>query len=174
MFLDAERRPREPEARRDVVRVGVDRLQELQVVAQARVQRQVGGWLSTRPARRCRRSALVCDTTLSPKVCVKPALLYVPVEEVRERRERVRAANRPRIGDRVVVVEKVDADPQRVRTRLMREVVRRPGTSCSRRPVGTARQRAERRHAGDAHRRTDRIAWAAPSGRRRRTARAFR
>ena len=61
-----------PDARRHVVRVGVDRLEELQVVAKAEVQRQAraGAPLVLRvdaDVRDC-----VCETTGSPNVCVKP------------------------------------------------------------------------------------------------------
>ena len=69
-----ERRPGESQARRHVVRVGVDRFEELQVVAQAHVERQIrAGFplvLRVNPT-----FGLVCDTTVSPKVCVKPELL---------------------------------------------------------------------------------------------------
>ena len=94
--------------------------QELQVVAQAEIQRQARRdtplvlrvhadvrvrLRHDRIAERLREAAVVAD------------------EEVRHRRERVVAAERSRIRDGVVVEHEVDAGAQRVRARLVREVV---------------------------------------------------
>ena len=70
-----EGRPRKTDSRRDVVGIGVDRLQELKVVAQAGVQGQFRAQPSTRPACTSRRWGWFAIRTVSPKVWVKPALL---------------------------------------------------------------------------------------------------
>ena len=105
-----------PTTRRDVVGVGVDRLEELQVVAHAEIQRDARAdfplVLHVDAEVRIRLRHLGDAERLGEAGVVVDA-----GQEVRQRRERVAPANRARIGDPVVVVEEVDADPERMGAR---------------------------------------------------------
>ena len=149
------RRPHEPDARRDVVPVGMDRLQELEIVADAGVHRDAGaGFPLVLRVHSNVRIGLRYDGCAES---LREAGVVVDArQEIRQRRKGVRAADRPRKRDRVVVVQNVDAGTDRVRSGLMRQVVDElvhPVLPAG----GTARKRPERRDALDAHRRSHHI-----------------
>ena len=117
-----ERRPCETQSGRHVVRVGVDGLEELQIVPHAQVQRD--GWrnlpfvLHVHTEVRIRlRNAGGAERLSEAGVVVHAS------EKVRERRERVASAHRAGIGDLVVIVENVETQPHRMWPRLVRQVV---------------------------------------------------
>ena len=76
------RQPREAGARRNVVRVGCNRFQKLQVVAQTQIHGQLSNLPSIRPAHKYLRSGSSAQMTELLNVCVKPELLYVPLRNV--------------------------------------------------------------------------------------------
>ena len=65
----------------------------------------------------------VCDTTVVAERLREAGVVVDAGQKIRERRKRVAAANRSGERDGVVVVEDVDARAQRVRARLVRQVV---------------------------------------------------
>ncbi len=154
------RRPREAEPRRHVVRVRGHGVEVLQVVAQAEVERQPVADLPLVLRVAADVGVALRDDRL-PEGLREAGVVVDAEQEVGHRRERVGPAHRARKGDRVVVVEEVDARAQRVRTRLVRQVVDQL-VHVIEAALRAARQGAERRHARDAHRRTDRDRWAAP------------
>src|SRR5262249_43416715 len=114
-----ERRPGKPDARREIVAIGVDRLQKLKVVSQPRVDRQP-------------RTHLPLVLSVNPDIGIGLGHLArakglgetrVGIragKEIRQRRERIGTANRSWKGDAVAVVQKIDPRSKGVATRLVR------------------------------------------------------
>ena len=152
-ILRVRGRPRESHSGRHVVGVGVDGVQELQVVAKAEIERE---------ARRDTPLVLhvhadirvrLRDDRIAERLC---EAAVVANEEGGHRRERIVATERARVGDGIVVDHDVDSGSQRVRARLARERVhdlihrvQAPGRAGG--------QRAERCDACDTDRGPDQI-----------------
>ena len=150
-----ERRPGETGARRDVVPVGYDGFQELQIVAHADVQGEPRARLPLILGIETDIRIGLGDKSI-PERLRESRVVIGPGQEVGERRESVAAADRPRKGDRAIVVEEVRSRAQGVRSRLVRHVIGHL-VQLVEPPRGGSRQRAERGDARNAHRRSDRI-----------------
>ena len=134
------------ETRRDVVGVGLNRVgQELQVVAQAEVERQVAAHFPFVLREEAEVRVLLRLRRLAERLL---ELAVIAGQEVREIRERVDALQRAGEVDVQVVVEKFAADFERVVSAHGAEVVRqliKVNVALGRR----GGRRAEARHAGD-------------------------
>ena len=151
----SEGRPHHADARRHVVGVGLDGLQPLQVVADAGVQRDARGHLPL--VLGVQREVGIGLRDVECAEGLREARVVVDAgQKIRQRREPVAAAEGAGIGDPIVVVDEIDAEPQRMAAALVREVVDDLVERVSSRR-GIARARPERRDAGNAHRGTDEV-----------------
>ena len=137
----ARRRPGNSDAWRQVIGVGRDGLEKLQVVSKAGVERHA--WSDLPFVLRVEAHIRIPLRHSGRSKRLREAGVVVrPRQEIRERGKRVRTAVRPRKRDLVVIQEQVYPRFQRVPAGLMREVVHdlvhpvRPSR-------GTARQRTK-------------------------------
>ena len=115
-------RPHHADPRRDVVRIGRDGLEPLQVVTDAGIQRDPRGQLPL--VLRVQREVWIRLRDLGFAEGLREAGVVVDAgEKIRQRRESIAAAKRARVGDAIVVVDEIGAEPQCMATGLVREVV---------------------------------------------------
>src|SRR4029077_20432175 len=117
-----KRRPREARARRDVVCIRCNGLQELQIIPETKIQRHVRIWfplvlnIETNVGIRLRDYKLIEGLR-------KARVVVCSAEEARERGKRVAAANRSWESDGVVVVKEIGSRTNCVRSHLIRQVI---------------------------------------------------
>ena len=114
------RRPGDARTRRQVVRVGVDRMEELQVIAKPEVERQARCGAPFVLHIYANVGIRLRDHGVAERLC---EAAVGAGQKGGQRRERVAASHRSRIRDRVVVEDEVGAGAQRVGARLVRQVV---------------------------------------------------
>ena len=117
-----EWRPGESGARRDVVRIGVNGFQELQIVADAQVESQTGADF---PFVLCVESDVwirLRNEGVAEGLGISGAVVDA-LQEVRKRGKRVAASNGSRESDGDIVVKEINAHPEGMCSHLARKVV---------------------------------------------------
>ncbi len=113
-----EWRPCDACTRRDVIGICFDRLQELEIVPDAEIQRDFGMYLPLVLRVEADVRVRLSDAR-NPERLHESGVVIETGEKIRKRRERVRAAHGAWIRDLAVVVEEVDSTPERVRPGLV-------------------------------------------------------